>query len=178
MAYYFEIWLRGFVKDYAYSISKYSSNYKPHITFIRPFKEMQITEKQLLEKTVNYCKNFSPIPYTLEGQGNFDNKYFFIPIVDSKELLQFNNGLEKVFENDVVFYPKLDNQKNLHLTINTDKPISSAPKFEENMLRMTLIKNSKIFSSYDFVTHQLLNREQSLDKKLWSKTSKLFEKMK
>jgi len=42
------------------------------------------------------------------------------------------------------------------------------------MLRLTIIKNKKIWFSYDFVTNKVLSREESLSKENWHNTVHQF----
>jgi hypothetical protein len=42
------------------------------------------------------------------------------------------------------------------------------------MLRLTCLRDKKIWFSFDFVTQTVLNREDSLDEKRWEETLKIF----
>jgi len=111
MSYYIEIWLRGFAKDYLRELSEnQNESYHPHITLVRPF-QILTNEEQIKETIIKICKNTSPIPFTIEGEGNFNNKINYIPITNSKKLLEFNNTIEKELEKQVLFAPKLNAHK-------------------------------------------------------------------
>lgn len=90
---------------------------------------------------------------------------------EEKKLLEFNNQLEEVIKNDVCFKVKMAEEKKLHATIkNYSSKIDEPFRIEQYMLRLTAIRDKKIWFSYDFVTNQMLNREESLDKTKWYKT--------
>ena len=60
MSYYFEIWLRGFAKDYLRKIStKNNKSYHPHITLVRPFEIHSKDEEKIKNKVISFCKNDS-----------------------------------------------------------------------------------------------------------------------
>jgi hypothetical protein len=44
------------------------------------------------------------------------------------------------------------------------------------MLRLTALKNQRIWFSYDFVTKDVLDREKTLDDSMWNNTLNLFQK--
>jgi len=173
--YYLEIWLRGFAKDFLRGIStKDEENYHPHITLIRPF-EIKTTEEEIKEKVISFCNGKSPISFSLEGKEVFDGKINYVPVVDCQELLRFNDELEMLLERDVDFWKRLNNKKILHATVDYNQEIDSCPKINQNMLRLTILKDDKIWFSFDFVTQETLDREESLDKEKWYKTVNTFK---
>jgi hypothetical protein len=87
--------------------------------------------------------------------------------------LEFNNGLEKLLEGKVVFDEKLADDKTLHLTI-TNQDFQGLPETLIPMLRLTCIKNKKIWFSWDFEFNSLLDREESLDKWTWGLTKAFY----
>jgi hypothetical protein len=164
MSYYLEIWLEGSVKDYFRKVSTKNENpYHPHITLVRPF-EIKTSEKNIKNKIINLCKGKPLISFNLEGKGNFDNKIHYIPLTDCTNLLRFNYDLEKLLENDVEFDEKINDEKILHATVNSEKEIDFCPKIRQTMSKLTVIRNKKIWFSYDFVDQKILNREESLGK--------------
>ena len=175
MSYYLEVWLRGFAKDHLRSISvRDTDRYHPHITLVRPFYAAASDEAKVQKLIIDFCAGKKPIPFSLEGSGVFDNKFHHVPVTEATELLQFNDGLESVLRDEVRFAPKFNDEKVLHATIATDKPIPSCIKIDQYMLRLTGIKDKRIWFSYDFVTQGVLNREQSLDKPQWLRTVNMF----
>ncbi len=165
--YYFEIWLRGFAKDHLRSISsKCPQKYHPHITLVRPFN-IKTSEEAIIQKVERYCFGKPILEFSLQGRGAFDNFFFYVPVNQSGSLLAFNDGIEKLLENDVHFADKLNDTKILHATVNYGKDINPAIHIEQQFLRLTAIRKKRIWFSYDFARQELLDREQSLDKGLW-----------
>ena len=147
-----------------------------HITFVRPFS-IDGDAQKVKEKIIEYCRGKKPIPFVLEGKGNFDENISYIP-VKSGELQNFDNGLEKLLEGMVELDTKLNDEKILHLTVGSETKALS--KTEMVMLRLTCIRNLKdgngkrIWFSYDFVTQEVLSREETRDFDRWQKTQKLY----
>ena len=177
MGYYFEVWLRGFAKDHLRKISgRDNETYHPHITFVRPF-EIRTSEEKVKRSVISFCQDKSPIFFILESQGNFGEDVVYVPVKESDELLEFNGGLEQVIGRHVEFVEKLNDEKVLHVTIGFDGKIKIYPqseRIEQYMLRMTAIRDKKIWFSYDFVTQEVLSRGESLDKPRWYSTVHQF----
>ncbi|NPE26486.1 hypothetical protein HNV12_00605 [Methanococcoides sp. SA1] len=174
MGYYFEIWLRGFAKDHLRKISNNDNElYHPHITLVRPF-QIPGNEGKIKDKVTEFCKGKNPIFFTLEGKARFEQGINYIPVTDSIELLKFDNDLEKLLEGNVQLKQKLNDKKILHATTNTGEIIPYSPRIEQCMLRLTGIKDKKIWFSYDFVTQQTLSRQESLNKSKWYNTVHQF----
>ena len=108
----------------------------------------------------------------MEGEGNFDGKINHIP-VDGVEIEEFDSGIEGLLENDVLFKEKLGEKKILHLTIETARS-SPFPRTELFMLRLTCIRDKRVWFSFDFVTQEVLSREESLDGARWVNTCNAF----
>lgn len=160
MSYYFEIWLRGHAKDTLREISEDKSRH-PHITLIRPF-QIKTNEESIKNDVSNFCKNYSPLPFTLEGKGNFDEDFYHVPVTNADELLNFRNGLEKILESNIIFNEqKPEEEVHLHSTVNIKEDIPYYEKTDQYMLRLTGIENKRIWFSYDLVTGEILNREES-----------------
>ncbi len=147
-----------------------------HVTFVRPFS-IKDNAEEVKKKIIEYCKDKKPIPFVLKGKKKFDENISYIP-VESNELQNFDTDLEKLLEGMVVFDTKLNEEKILHLTIEPEsEPIS---RTEMAMLRLTCIRDAKngdgkrIWFSYDFVTQEVLNRDESLDQNRWQETQKLY----
>lgn len=169
---YLEVWLRGFAKDHLRHLSGQSERYHPHITLVRPFETEQ--EEVIRKKVATFCSGKSPLPFTLEGKSSFNQDVYYVPVVDCEELLQFSEDLESDLEHVVELAPKLG-EKVLHATLAS----SQAPlceRMEQYMLRVTGIRERKIWFSYDLVTQELLDREESLDKERWCETVRRFSK--
>ncbi len=186
MDYYLEIWLRDLPKDMFKGIRiRNTEQYHPHITLIRPFSVWdlhEVPEKKLRGIISGFCEGKKPMPFSIEGKGRFDNKdgvYYHFPVVDSGELLGFNDGLEKILGDYVQFAEKLGQKKIFHMTVDTDFDISPCPRIDMHMLRLTAMRNTGIgndliWFSYDFVTQKVLGREESKDGDLWKMTLNNF----
>lgn len=151
-----------------------------HVTFVRPFSIDSDDTQKIKEEVIKYCRGRQPISFVLEGKGSFDENTSFIP-VKSEELQSFDNGLEKLLDRMVVFETKLNDEKILHLTVGSETaPLS---RTEMAMLRLTCIRNLKdgsgkrIWFSYDFVTQEVLNREETRDSDRWQETQKQYTKI-
>ena len=174
MGYHFEIWLKGFAKDYLRGISDLEENsFHPHLTFFRPFKIIS-NEDAVIDKAVNFCREFEPIPFSLEGINHFDGKIYYVDVAENERLMLFNDGLEKAISGDVKFDKKLAPMKKFHAKISNNNEDFYCPKIEQYMLRLTGIQDGKIWTSYDFVTGEVLGRGESLDKDRWLGTVDMF----
>jgi 2'-5' RNA ligase len=160
--YFLEDWVRG-AKGPTGALGEVFSEddpSHPHITFVRPFSIPLGKEEEIKDLIIGYCKDRQPIDFKLKGRGSFSGKINYIP-VESAELLEFNNGLEKILEGKVDFDEKLSDQKILHLTVTSDK-FEDFPESKLPMLRLTCIRDKKIWFSWDFEQNKELNREESL----------------
>lgn len=174
MSYHLEIWFRGSEKDRLREISNQDpESYHPHLTFIRPFK-ITSSEYEIRRKIVDYCKVFSPIPFYMEGIGSFDGEFYYAPVFEDGRLMQFNDGLEYCINEDVKFVKKCDEVKKFHVTVDMEKREFYYLKSNHHMLRLTGIRDKKIWFSYDFVTDEVLNRDESLDRDRWNNTITKF----
>jgi len=176
--YFFEIWSRGHLKDYLKEISsKNPEEFHPHLTLARPFNIIKSNEETIIEKISEFCKKFDPIFFTLEGQGDFycnKTKINSPKITNHEKLLAFHYNLESLLEKDVEFFEKIEKEKKLHVSYDLNKKTNFEEKISQYMLRLTAIKDKKIWFSFDFVTKKILNREESLDKIKWLQTVNAF----
>ncbi|MDO8551211.1 MAG: 2'-5' RNA ligase family protein [bacterium] len=172
MSYFIEHWIRAGEADaFRQEFAEQGHKYYPHITLVRPFS-LKTSGDEIKQLIVGACRGKSPIPFNLEGMGSFgDIKY--IPVV-SQELLEFADWLEELLAPKVEFVEKLDEYKTLHLTISTSEQRDPFPSTSSHMLRLTVIRDKKIWFSYDFVTGEVLDRESTLDRDRWEKTVKQF----
>ena len=179
MTYYLEVWLRGFAKDYFREIStRDEESYHPHITLVRPFQITTNTnEESIKENTLAFCKDKRPISFSLKGKSTFEGNVNYVPVINCVELLRFNDGLEQLLNDNVEFAKKLNDKKILHATIDVGKEINKCPRIDQYMLRLTGIKDKRIWFSYDFVTQRALDRKESLDKSKWYQTVHQFSEM-
>lgn len=169
MSYYAEIWLRGPEKKILRQISSTDDEtYFPHITLVRPFTPI-IEEEAVKRLIVGICIEKSPPIFTLEGSGSF-GQITYVSVTNCKELLQLNDELELALEPYVQFAEKLNPNKTLHVTIEVGGEMTPFPKTDIHMFRLTVIREKKIWFSYDFITHEVLDRFESLDKQRYEQT--------
>lgn len=173
MSYHFEIWLRGYAKDFLRTISSPDKeNYHPHITFVRPFRTKY--EGDVKRMVTEFCSGRAPIPFTLAGVDNFDRKVDYVKVTNESELLFFDSQIERLLDSTVDFAPKLSPEKILHATYYPANKIPDVKEINQYMLRLTGIKDKKIWFTYDFVRDKVLDRGESLDKSLWYGTVHMF----
>lgn len=178
MKYYIEIWLRGFAKDYLRGLVDDGEDKHPHITLVRPFTLTDITEEEIKSEIVKVCESYQPILFNLSSSAYFEQGVNYVPVLDPENVLtKLDRELECSLENKVSFVSKLSDEKNFHATISCgDKESFDVPNIEQYMLRLTLIRDKKIWFSYDFVQREILSREESLDKNLWKQAVQTFLK--
>lgn len=172
---HYEIWLRGHAKDRLREISNQDpETFHPHVTLVRPHKT-QANEETIKNTIFTFCKDYGPLPFTLEGKGNFDGMFYHVPVINANELLEFRDGLEKLLEPYVIFNDlKPEDEVHLHSTVDKVKDIPYCKKIPQYMLRLTCIKDKMIDFSYDFITGEILDRDESLDKAKWYGTVNKF----
>lgn len=120
-----------------------------------------------------FCRGKSPVEYQLSGLGSF-GQLAYIP-VESSELLRFADGLEEAVAPIIDLDPRPGDKRILHVTIRAEvqdaKPFTQT-KFD--MLRVTVMRDKRIAFSYDLVTHEVLNRGESLNPARWQQTVDKF----
>lgn len=169
MSYYAENWLRGPEKELIHQIrSTDGETYYPHITLVRPFAPMT-DEENIKRVIIEVCKGKRPPQFSLEGRAAFGD-ITYVPVTNCEELLQLNDELERALEPYVKFAEKLGSNKTLHVTIEVGGEVVPFPKTDLLMYRLTVIRDKKIWFSYDFVTHEALDRSESLDKQRYTQT--------
>ena len=172
--YFLEAWLsKGVSKPEHFGVTGVPH---AHITFVRPFTIPEGEEENVKEKIIGYCKGKKPIPFVMEGEGNFDDEINYIP-VKGFEIEEFDSGIEGLLVNDVQFAEKLGKKKVLHLTITAARS-SHFLKTELFMLRLTCIRDKRVWFSFDFTTQETLSREESLDATRWINTCDVFSEQK
>jgi 2'-5' RNA ligase len=156
--YFFEIWVRGNTGQKIKHLVNSDESYHPHITLVRPFY-IGTSEERVKKKVENLCSLFSPIKFSIFGEGSFSENTNYFPIL-GEELLMFNNQLEDILSNEVNFVERLNREKVLHLTTPSKARIEIP--FEELFRYLTAIRNKKIWFSYDLLEKRFLDREESL----------------
>jgi calcineurin-like phosphoesterase family protein len=147
-------------------------------------------EKRLVKEFKNIVSKYELTTFRLNGFDTFDRRVIFVNVEPSDELRTIRN---EIIENLKEFC-RLDEhdykpEYRPHATL-AFKDIGSKfnkiwtqlqswkiPQIEQHVLRLTIVKNSKILCEYDFVLKKLLNRTQALDRELFQKTKEKFEKL-
>lgn len=173
MSHFLEIWLRGYAKDRLRAISAPREDYHPHVTLVRPFRPVA-PEDSVRERIVEYCSGRAPIPFALGGEDRFEQGTRYLRVEDGRELLEFDRGLERALANVVDFSARLNDRKILHATFHSEDTLLEQARIEQYMLRLTGIRDKRVWFSYDFVLGRALDRPESLDKELWYLTVERF----
>ena len=171
MSYFIEVWLRNVQREYVQRISKGSPKpFYPHITLVRPFDildELKEEREALVQDMiVSVCRGFTNVKYTLMDIGNFDGEVDYIYVEPSEKLIELNNTLEFGLEGLVSFREKKNDKKIFHVSLDGGYDKSQSIVYvEDRVSRITVLKDKKIWFSYDFITSNVLDRDESLRKK-------------
>jgi 2'-5' RNA ligase len=173
MSYFLEIWLRGYAEDHLRSIS--NDHFHPHITLTRPFEPQG--EKDIVKRTIeSVCRGVEPIPFIIEDVDTFEQGITYADVTHTEEILALNDRLEEALHPYVHFATQFDDTKKLHVTIKSPKEGIHVPRIEQYMLRLTALRDKKVWFSYDFVQNTAFSRTQSLDNQTWRETVSEFER--
>ena len=147
----------------------------PHISIAGPFSTKY--EKRLVGVIINAARRHKTARFRLDGFGNFRKEVVYVKIVPSKEL----DGMRREIVNNLKEFCHLaehdyESDWKPHATLAM-KDISGKfkdierflkswkiPDMEQQVLRVTILKNSRILCEYDLVEGRLLNRMEALDK--------------
>lgn len=159
----------------------------PHVTLIGTVYTKD--EKRLLKEIVNVAKNYKLIKCKFDGFDSFENRVIYVKIKPSEELKQLRlEMVEKLQE--FCTLSSFDYAKNFtfHATLVL-KDIQrkferiweylqswKLPKLDQYVIRITILKKGRILGEYDLLQRKLLNRKQSLDKKIHRKTIEILNK--
>ena len=162
----------------------------PHITLVAPFTTNN--ESRLLRDFKDLCSSQKLMKFKLKGFNVFNNKsgahVVYFDITPSTELDEFRWRMAKKLKS----YCKLnsiDNQRKyyFHSTIAmklTDKKFNQVkryvkrmeiPQYKHLVLRVTLLKGSKILREYDFMQRRMFNRRLAKNRKIMSKSRSLMK---
>jgi len=160
----------------------------PHISLVGGLTTD--SESRLIKDFVSICSETPLCKYTVDGFGYFENAtgVVFINIHPNENLKIFRWALAQKFapycklkkfdyNQDFKFHATLAMNLNdrdfakIRKYIDTQKE----PKYKQILIRVTMLKNSKILCEYDFLQRRLLNRNEALSKKELTKTFRLLE---
>jgi len=162
----------------------------PHVTIFGPFQTRN--EKEMVSKVVSVVKNYNIVRFKMSDFGYFDNpqnKVVYVNIDPSEELEEMRRELSKKLMPIVEKTSPIDINRKFyyHATIaykDIDKKFTkiwdylknkTPPKYNQRLLRVTILKDGKILNEYDLCQKRLLNRTQAKSKKEFSKTIKQFK---
>jgi len=204
--YLVEFRVRGHAKRYLkslmYELDKrfklkraFSAGGVPHISLFGPFTTKN--EYLLKKEFCNICRRYDTITFKFKGFGTFDNpsnKVIFMDVIPSEELRQFRYDLSKTLSRTCFSKSSFDKcpkeEFDFHATIVFKKidekffqiwkclQKKEVPHINQVLLRATIIRGNKILCEYDFLQNKLLNRRQSLNRKIFSKTIRLLKSKK
>ncbi|MDP3965966.1 MAG: hypothetical protein Q8Q04_00360 [archaeon] len=179
--------LRGFSKKFLKEKRSLFSetedvHYVPHITFVRPF--FALNETLLVENFEDTCKRYvKPMKFNIENFDLFDlieneKKVLYSKVNPDKKMNSFIESLEKNLSGIISYEENSpSDRRNLHATVYIGENYKEIKKFIEEdffidqyLLRTYLLKDKKILYEYDFFLQKLLNRENALDKKVFTQT--------
>jgi len=159
----------------------------PHITLVGPFTTKN--EKRLVSDFKRLCDGQEIMDFSVVGFSTFeDTRVVYIDIEPAQGLDEFRWKLSKTLQQYCNLSPYDYNKKfEYHATLARNlNPIKfnkikdyikkkPKPRFKHVLMRVTLLRNSKILFEYDFLQRRLLNRKQALDQNILSIS---FEKLK
>ena len=195
MVYLIEFRFHGYAKRYAknliYDVAKKfkvngvtQKRAVPHISLFGPFQTND--ERRLVSEIISVGQKYDLVHFMVKGFDFFDNKQnkvIYIDIEPSEEL--------KCLQRDIAYrLSKLSNGTSFDSDYNFAFHVTIAfkdidykfdriwnyiqqrrePHIHQHLLRITIIKNGKIFYEYDLMQKRLLNRRQALSKLYWRKT--------
>lgn len=183
--------LKDFISniDHKYHIAKYKKHRTvPHISLVGPFTTNN--EKRLISDFCNIAKRYQVMGFKTDGYDTFENsEVIHIKIKPDNNLDSLRLELATTLKDYCGLQP-FDYKPDFkyHSTIAMNIPTNkfneikkyvfrlNPPKYWNYLVRLTLLRNSKILFEYDFFLKRTLNRKQAKDRRILSQTkSKLRE---
>lgn len=203
MTYYLvEFRFHGYAKRYAkHLIYDVAKKYRvrgvtkkravPHITLFGPFKTRY--SRKAVAAIVEVAKQYTLVPFRVTGFDYFDNpgnKVIYLDIEPSKELRELRYNLAKKlnkitqgtlqdkhskkqfrFQSTIAF-KDIDHKFDRILSYIKTR---EEPNIHQHLIRITILRNSRILYEYDLLQKRLLTRRQALNKSLYLKTINLLK---
>lgn len=159
----------------------------PHISLVGPFTTNN--EVRLIRDFKKICANQAFSFFKVKGYGFFkDNRVIFIKIKSNAKLDDLRWTLSQRLQSYCSLRPfdyeekfhfhatlALDLEKEMYKQIKNYVATLNEPEFKQFVIRVTLLKNSRILREYDFLQCRTLNREQALSKEGWKRSEKLLQ---
>lgn len=177
---------RKYVKDTAFDVARKfdvkgvtRNRVVPHVTIIGPIKTTH--EQKLVHEVIGTCMKYDLMTIKFCGFMSFGNWLFGkrvlgIQIEPSDELQLLRSELVKELDTFCELSKFDKGNWKPHTTIafkDIDKKFNqikrylnnrSCPEIQHYILRITLLKNAKIFCEYDFLQHRKLTRFEALNR--------------
>ncbi len=163
----------------------------PHVTLFGPL--VCSDEQELIRRFVDVCKNNDLPTYELNGFDVFEQRVIYANIYPLDTLRDLRNELSKKLKPICNSFQPHDghtrDQFKFHATLafrDVDEKFSRiweylkhtrTPRTEEYVLRITLLKGSRILREYDVMQRRLLRRDQALNKHFWMKTREILKEI-
>lgn len=189
---------RKYVKDIVFDVARKfdvsgvtRNRVVPHVTIIGPLKT--IHEQKLIHEIIETCMKYDLMTIKFSGFTSFGNwllgnRVLAIKIEPSSELESLRSELVEKLSDFCQLY-KFDTRKwKPHATIafkDIDKKFGQIKAYLENkscleihhyVLRITLLKSTKILCEYDFLQHRTLTRFEALNRETKKMTFMLLKK--
>jgi len=186
---------KKYLKDLIFEVSRKfrvrgvtaRKNVVPHITLFGPFTTNN--EKEMVSRVVSVVRKYFLVSFKFQNFDYFkENHVIFLNVKPSTEL----KDLRYEIAQSLLGICKAPNHAGnvdfrFHGTI-AFKDIESKfndiwrylkrkedPNINQYLLRVTILKNSKILYEYDLMQKRLLNRRQSLSRHIWKRTVSILK---
>lgn len=162
----------------------------PHITFVGPIQTLD--EGRLVEVFDWACRSFPLMRFKLKNFAFFDVKKIIIIKVQpdenmSKFRLEMAGYLRNfcnlapfdhfdLFHFHVTILDKYDTRKFSQISEHMRRMASLEQEY--TVLRVTLLKDARIFREYDFALERILNRSEALNRSILGESLKRLESLK
>jgi len=193
--------LQGFAKKYAKEVihdvaRKFYVNgvtqkrAVPHISLFGNFKTLN--EKEIISEIKSVGRRYELVPFRIKGFDFFDNKknkVIYLDVEPSEELKNLRRDIYRRLSKYSNNCKKSDMKHDFdfHATVAFKDidykferiwdyiQMKRVPYINQYLLRITILKNSKILCEYDLMQQKLLNRKEALSKEDWKKTITIFK---
>jgi len=159
----------------------------PHISLAGPFTIRN--QRKLVSDFKKLCMQYNLMNYIVEGYETFeDSKVVYINVKADKQLDDFRWKLSNTLKEYCYLKPHdLVRKFYYHITIAMRIPqnkfksikryINNKPKpnHQYTLMRIAIIKNSRILYEYDFLQNRLLNRREAKSKRIMQKSFSLLK---
>lgn len=150
----------------------------PHITLIQSFKTDN--QKKLVSDFKRICSKQKPMKFVVNRIGIFPFYVVYVKVIPDKNLLKFRSELMNAIKS-YCHIKNITRKYKPHTTIALRMGFfkffriwfylrKREISFENNVIRATLLKGSRILYEYDFTSKRLLNRSHAKSSKELSKT--------